>query len=100
MQRTWDRAMLLARTRGAYGCDFPEPGTTFPAPTGGTMLNDLCFVATCTDEEYDALLAAIREDVKQWKDRVAASRGKGKLTSTGNNDLLREVDVSKLEINL
>jgi len=100
MQRTWDRAMILARTRGAYGCAFPMPGATYPPPTGGTMLYDLCFVASCTEEEYEATLAAIREDMTQWKARVAASRGKGKLTSTANNNLIKSIDVSNLKIDL
>lgn len=79
MQALWDRAMYLARTRGAYGCAFPQPGTSFKPPTAGSMLNDIIFVATASDEQYEAHLAAVREDMIAWKARVAASGGKRKL---------------------
>lgn len=93
-QRLWDRAMLIARTRGAYGCAFPVEGTTFKLPQQGTMLRDILFACTATDAEYKALLAAIREDMLQWKERVRASGGKSKLS------IVRDLDVSKLEITL
>lgn len=83
MQRTWDRAMLIARTRGAYGCAFPQAGTSFPPPTPGTMLYDLCFVASASEAEYEACLAEIRDDMTEWKERVRrASPSHGIDTST------------------
>lgn len=93
MQIIWDRAMLIARTRGAYGCAFPLPGTTFPPPTPGTMLHDMAFVASCTDDEYNALLEAVRKDMTEWKARVAAS-------GRGNSTLIKSIDISKLEIDI
>lgn len=94
MQSLWDRAMLIARTRGAYGAaSFPEPGTSFPLPTPNTMLHDILFVAAATDEEYEARLAEIRADMTAWKARVRASGGK-------RRELITDVDLSKVEFDL
>jgi hypothetical protein len=91
MQRIWDRAMLIARTRGAYGCTFPVPGTTFRPPTEGTMLYDLCFAASATEEEYQAHLNEVREDMLAWKERVRNARPPSRNLG---------IDVSKLKITL
>lgn len=96
MQALWDRAMLIARTRGAYGCAFPQPGTSFRPPTPGTMLHDILFVCTATGAEVDDHLAAVRENMIGWKARVAASGGKRRESIVRVPDL----DVSKLEITL
>lgn len=100
MQTLWDRAMLIARTRGAYGdAPFPSPDATFPLPQPRTMLHDLLFVCTATDEEYDTHLAAVRADMEQWKARVRASRGK--LLSVRETAVdLTDVDLTKVEFTL
>jgi hypothetical protein len=95
MQALWDRAMFLTRTRGAYGVGFPQPGTSFAPPTEGTMLHDILFVATASDEEYEAHLEAVRVDMTAWKERVKNARGR--LISTS---VTRGIDVDKLEISL
>lgn len=101
MQALWDRAMLIARTRGAYGCSFPLPGTVFPLPTPGTMLHDILFVCTATEEEIDAHLAAVREDMIAWKAKVAASRGKsGRLLVRHEPVNISGLDLDKIEIDL
>lgn len=96
MQRLWDQAMLIERTRGAYGVGFPQPGTTFRPPAAGTMLHTLLFVATSERDVVDAHLASVRENMEGWKERVRLA-GKGK-----NARALPRVniDVSKLEFKL
>lgn len=96
MQRIWDRAMLLARTRGAYGCTFPVPGTTFRPPTEGTMLYDLCFAASASEEEYAAHLSEIREDMLAWKERVRNARPARREPSIK----LEGLDLSQIKITL
>ena len=98
MQALWDRAMLVARTRGAYGCAFPMPGTRFSPPTEGTMLYDLIFCCVADDAEYEAHLAEIREDMLAWKERVRNSGHKRRELVTKVN--LSGVDLTKVEFKL
>lgn len=90
MQALWDRAMLIARTRGAYGCAFPQPGTSFTPPTPGTMLYDICFAALAPSEEYDAWLESLRASMLAWKQRVRDSGNK-------RRELITKVDVSSID---
>jgi hypothetical protein len=91
MQALWDKAMFLERTRGAYGCAFPMPGSTYQPPTPGTMLHSILFVVTASEEEYQAHLAEVRADMENWKARVKVQRKP--LPTFG-------IDTSKLEFKL
>lgn len=99
MQALWNRAMLLARTRGAYGLAFPMPGTDYRPPCEGSILHDILFASVATEEEYEAHLAAVREDMVAWKERVGNSRGKTARTLNRQPDL-SGIDVGKLEFKL
>lgn len=90
MQSIWDRAMHLARTRRAYGCAFPMPGTSFQPPSEGSMLIDVLFACIATDAEYEAHLTVVREDMVAWKAGVKSARPA----------LISNLDVSKLEFKL
>lgn len=94
MQRIFDRAMFLERTRGAYGVGFPERGMTFRPPAPGTFMHTLLFTALATNEEYEAHYEAVRENMEGWKARVKASSGKSALLS------VRGIDTSKLNISI
>jgi hypothetical protein len=96
MQRLWNRAMLMERTRGAYGCAFPVPGTSYRPPVPGTMLHTILFAALATDEEYEDLLTRMRENMLEWKARVRASGNKRRETITD----VSGIDISSLEIKL
>jgi hypothetical protein len=100
MQRLWNAAMLIERTRGAYGVGFPQPGTDYRPPAAGTFMHTLLFVATSERDTVEAHLAAVRENMEGWKARVrAAGNGKRALISTRAPDVSK-VDVSKLEFKL
>lgn len=92
-QRLWDRAMMIARTRGAYGCAFPMPDTSFPLPAQGTMLRDILFACTATNEEYEQVLAAIRADMVAWKERVRTSK-------PSKRPIITDIDVTVLDLNI
>lgn len=101
MQQLWNRAMLLTRTRGAYGLAFPVPGTNYDPPCEGSMLRDILFVCTASDEEYEAFLQTVREDMIAWKARVAASSGKNKLSMVRSAPVsLKGIDLEKVEFKL
>lgn len=90
-QRLWDTAMLIERTKGAYGCAFPVPGTTFRPPTPGTMLHTLTFVASASEADVAAHLAAVRADMEAWRERVRNA-------PPSRRPLL--IDIQDLEINI
>lgn len=95
MQVLWNEAMLIERTRGAYGVGFPQPGTNYRPPAAGSMLHTILFVATSDHDTVAQHLTAVRENMEGWKERVkAAGTGKRALVST------RDIDVSKLEFKL
>lgn len=94
MQALWNKAMLLARTRGAYGVAFPMPGATYPLPQPGTMLFDILFACTASEAGFEDHLAAVREDMIAWKARVAASGGKRR------ESIVRDVNVEALGLDL
>lgn len=94
MQELWNKAMLIERTRGAYGVGFPQPGTNYRPPAAGTMLHTILFVATAQAADVEDHLVAVRENMEGWKERVRASGGKNKLS------VVRDLDVSKLEFKL
>lgn len=100
MQALWDTAMHITRTQGAYGCEFPEPKTSFRPCAGGSMFHTILFVATASPEDVAAHLTAVRENMEGWKARVAAS--KGRLLSPRHEKPvdLTGIDLSKMEINI
>jgi hypothetical protein len=100
MQALWNRAMFLTRTRGAYGCAFPMPGTSYPPPTQGTMLFDILFCAIASEEEYTAHLEAVRENMIGWKERVRSGKSGRTLTRHEPIPRLEGIDLSKLEFKL
>ena len=67
----WQRYQMLFHTKRSYGKAVPLAILRYPLPPEGSAHEDFLFAATATQEEYDAALAAAREDMRQWKARVA-----------------------------
>ena len=67
----WQRYQMLFHTKRSYGKAVPLAILRYPLPPEGSAHEDFLFAATATQEEYDAALAEAREDMRQWKARVA-----------------------------
>jgi hypothetical protein len=100
MQALWDKAMEIERTRGAYGVGFPQLGTTFRPPAAGTMLHTLLFVTTAQRADVEDHLAAVRENMEGWKERVRNARGRTLVTRHEKPVSLEGIDLAKVKINI